>query len=181
MFRFLTRRMIDHLGRRFGYDVSYMHAMLDASPSAFRRFGKATALARHREVVDAAPHFAANLVGTLGEDCGPCTQIVADMAQRAGVPTAQIAAVLRGQVAEMHDDVALAYRFASAIFAASPDADALREQVRERWGDKGVVELTFALQGSRLYPMVKAGLGFAKECRQVTVGGESVWAKRQPA
>ena len=81
----------------------------------------------------------------------------------------------------MDEDVALAYRFAGAVLARSADADPLREQVRARWGDRGIVDLTFALQGSRLYPRVKEGLGFAKDCRQVTVDGEPVWVGRQAA
>jgi hypothetical protein len=42
------------------------------------------------------------------------------------------------------------------------------------WGEKGVIDLTFSLQLGRMFPMVKAGLGFAKECRRVTVGDKAV-------
>jgi hypothetical protein len=173
--------MLVRFGRANEYDVNYMLAMLDAAPRAFWKFGRATALANHREVVERAPWYAAKLVGVLAEDCGPCTQLVADMAHRAGVPIDQIAAVLRGDPMAMSDDNALAWRFASAVFASWPELDELREKVRRRWGDKGVIELTFALQGSRLYPMVKRGLGFAKECREVTLDGKPLAVARQAA
>lgn len=177
----LSRRMVEWFGRAFDYDVSYMLAMLDTSPRAFNTFGKVTAMANHGEVVEPAPLYAAKLVGTVGEDCGPCTQLVAEKARRDGVPVDQIAAVLKGDASAMSEDVALAWRFAGAVLAASPDLDDLRETVRRRWGDKGVIDLTFALQGSRLYPMVKLGLGFAQECRQVTLDGQPLVVARQAA
>lgn len=178
---FLSRQMIEWFGRKFDYDVSYMVAMLETSPRAFNTFGRVTAMANHREVLEPAPLYAAKLVGTVGEDCGPCTQLVADKARRDGVPVDQIAAVLRGDLSAMSEDVALAWRFAGAVFGASPELDELREAIRTRWGDKGVIDLTFALQGSRLYPMVKLGLGFAKECRQVTLDGQPLVVARQAA
>jgi hypothetical protein len=39
---------------------------------------------------------------------------------------------------------------------------------------KGVIDLTLALQMGRVFPMVKAGLGYAKECRRVRVDGDHV-------
>ena len=170
----LMHKAIDYFAGRYDYDASYMHALLDASPRGFRKFSKATGLANHGESVEAAPLHAAKLAGTLAEDCGPCTQLVADMAREAGVAADQIEAVLRGDHKAMTDDVALAWRCAPAVLAASPELDELRETVRQRWGDKGVVELTFALQASRLFPMVKLGLGYAKECRQVIVEGHPI-------
>ena len=48
-------------------------------------------------------------------------------------------------------------------------------------GRKGVVDLTLALQLGRMFPMVKAGLGYAKECRRVTVDGQNVDVVKQAA
>ena len=177
----LMHKAIDYFARRYDYDASYMHAMLDTSPRGFRKFSKVTKLANHSESVEAVPLYAAKLAGALAEDCGPCTQLVADMAREAGVAADQIEAVLRGDPRAMADDVALAWRFARAVLAASPELDNLREAVRQRWGDKGVVDLTFALQGSRIFPMVKIGLGYAKECRQVIVEGRPIPIARPAA
>jgi hypothetical protein len=37
------------------------------------------------------------------------------------------------------------------------------------------------LQLSRMFPMVKAGLGYARECRRVTVDGHSIDVIKQAA
>ena len=174
MMRFLANRILDAFARRHDYDVAYMRALLDASPSAFRKFGKVSALSGHRETVPVEASHAARLVGVLAEDCGPCTQLVADMAREEGVPDDQIVSVLSGQETAMTDPVKLAFHFARATIGSAPELDELRENVRQQWGDKGVVDLTFATQMTRIYPMVKAGLGFAASCRQVNVGSTAV-------
>ncbi len=170
MRKWLANRLLTRFSARYDYDVSYMRAILDASPPAFFKFGAAMRLSRHREAASVSASFAAKLVGAAHEDCGPCVQIVVDMAREAGVADATIDAVLRRDITAMGEEAALAFRFADAIVRKAPDGDDAREAVRRAWGDRGVVDLTFALQYSRIYPMVKAGLGYAKSCARVTVG-----------
>jgi hypothetical protein len=68
---------------------------------------------------------------------------------------------------------ALGFRFADAILRHGDD-DAAREAVRTAWGEKGVVELSMALALTRVFPMLKAGMGYHKECRLVRVGARDV-------
>jgi hypothetical protein len=151
-----------------------MEAMLDTSPAAFFKFARIIDLAQHRESAPLEAYYAAKLIGALAEDCGPCTQLVVNMAVEAGVARGQIEAVLRRDVAAMSDDTVLGFRFAEAIVARGADEDDLRNAVRTAWGDKGVLDLTLSLQVGRIFPMIKAGLGYAKECRRVTVDGHAV-------
>ena len=81
----------------------------------------------------------------------------------------------------MNDATTLGFRFAKAVCERSAAEDEAREAVRAEWGNQGVIELTFALQVGRLFPMVKAGLGYAKECRRVVVEGRNVDVIKQAA
>lgn len=174
MRKWFAKAMIDRFGRKYDYDVSYMRAMLDASPEAFFKFIAVTKLSLHAEAAPKDAVFAAKLVGTLIEDCGPCTQLVADMAREAGVADDVIAAILSRDESAMSADAAIGYLFADAVARRSDDEDAARERVRTAWGEKGVIDLTFALQISRLYPMTKAGLGYAKTCSRVMIGERAI-------
>lgn len=176
----LTRKAIAAAARRHGSDPAYLLALHAASPAGFRKFARAGALASHREAVPAEASHAARLVGSLAEDCGPCVQIEVGLAQAAGVPDAQIEAVLRSDGGAMSVDTALGHGFARAVLARSADADDLRQAVRQRWGERGVVDLTLALIGSRLFPLAKAGLGFAASCQRVTLGGRVVEVCHRP-
>lgn len=174
MLKTIAREQLRRMGARYDYDVSYMSWMLDAAPAAFFKFVKLTEAATHRESAPVSAYYAAKLVGALAEDCGPCTQLVVNMASEAGVAPEQVEAVLRRDAAAMQADTALGFRFAEAVVARSDDEDELRNKVRGAWGDKGLIDLTLGLQIGRIFPMVKAGLGYAKECRRVTVANKPV-------
>jgi hypothetical protein len=174
MFDGLKRAYLKRMGARYDYDVSYMLDMLEHSPKAFDLFARLFPLAQHRESAPKDAVIAAKLVGAMFEDCGPCTQLVVNFAKEQTVAPDQIEAVLRRDLAAMNDNVALAFRFADAILNRLPNEDEVRDAVRAEWGAKGVIDLTLALQVGRIFPMVKAGLGYAKECRRVEVAGRPV-------
>lgn len=178
MFGALTRKAIEAAARRHGSDPGYLLALHAASPAGFRKFARVATLASHREAVSAEASHAARLVGSMAEDCGPCVQIEVGLAQAAGVADGQIEAVLRGEPDAMAADTALAWRFARAVLARSAEAE--RDEVRGRWGERGVIDLTLALMGSRLFPMAKAGLGFGAACQRVTLGERVVEVVRTP-
>ena len=176
-----ARRLLRRYSNHYSYDTSYLEMLLKESPAAFFKFAPLMKALRHREVVPVGASFAAGLVGAKAEDCGPCAQLVVDMALEAGVPKDQIEAVVRRDVRAMNDGVVLAFRFADAIVRQSADADEHRDAVRAQWGQKGVIDLTFALQMGRIYPMMKAALGFAKECRRISVDGNLIDVIKQAA
>ncbi len=181
MLSWIARRALRTMSKRYAYDTSYLEMMLSQSPSAFFKFAPVMMAARHREVVPLEASFAAKLVGALAEDCGPCTQLVVDMALEAGMARELIEAVLRRDPRAMNSDTVLGFRFSDALARRSGDEDENRDAVRARWGEKGVIDLTLALQMGRMFPMVKAGLGYARECRRVSVGGHEVDVIKQAA
>lgn len=177
----IARRGLCAFAKRYGYDVSYLQMMLDQSPAAFFKFASVMKAAAHREAVPIEASFAAKLVGALAEDCGPCTQLVVDMALESGMAKDQIEAVLRRDPRAMNDATTFGFRFADAVVRRSADDEEFRDAVRAQWGQKGLIDLTLALQLGRMFPMVKAGLGYAKECRRVTVDGHNVDVVKQAA
>jgi len=174
MRKMIAKAMLAAMRARYDYDVSYMEAMLEHSPKAFDKFAKLFALAQHRESAPKDAVIAAKLVGAMAEDCGPCTQLVVNFAKEQHVSPADVEAVLRRDTAAMSESAALAFRFAEAIVYRLPHEDEAREAVRAQWGEKGLIDLTLALQIGRMFPMVKAGLGYAKECRRIEVAGRGV-------
>lgn len=181
MRKFLARRMLRAFAKRYNYDLSYAELVLSQSPAAFFKFAPLMKAAEHREVIPLQTAFAAKITGALAEDCGPCTQLTVDMALEAGVPEDQIQAVLRRDTRAMTPDTLLGFQFADAVIRRSTEDEVYREAVRARWGDKGVIDLAMALQLGRMFPMLKLALGFAKECRRVSVAGHQVDVLKQAA
>ena len=173
MLKWLIRKRLAAFEREYDYDMSYARDILEADPGALLRFMKVMGMSTYRKGVPADAWYAATVVATVAEDCGPCTQLVVTMAEREGVSSDVLRVVLERDVEAMSPDVALAYRFAHAALAHDPEADSLREQVVEHWGKKGLVSLAFAVTTARLFPTLKYALGHGRTCARVSVGGVS--------
>ena len=76
------------------------------------------------------------------------------------------------------------FRRLAAVFdalRAAKQADEWRDDIRKRWGDKGVAELAFTVAVARFYPAVKRGLGYASACERVVVADETTLAVKSGA
>ena len=173
MMTWFLRRWIAKFERTWNYDAGYLRDVLDADPRALMAFSKTAAIGTYHKDVPPAAYCAAGIVGTMSEDCGPCTQLVIDMAQRKGVDPAILRAIVARDLTAMPFEVALATRFAEASLSHAPEADDLRDEVVRRFGKRGLVSLAFAVTASRLYPTLKYALGHGRACTRLTVGGES--------
>jgi hypothetical protein len=140
---------------------------------------KVQGLAGYRKDVPLAAYCAAGIVSAMTEDCGPCTQLAIEMAEREGVDPAILRAVVAHDLAGMPYEVALALRFAEASLAHAPEADDLREEVVKRFGKRGLVSLSFALVAGRVFPTLKYALGYGHSCTRLTVGGQMQPVLRQ--
>ena len=165
---------LDQMASQFNYDVTYMREILATSSAAFEGLMSLGRAAAHRESAPLDAWHAARVMGALAEDCGPCVQLVVDMARAEGASDSQLEAVIAGDGAAMTEDVRLAFRFAESVLRKLPEQDEFREEVRRRWGDKGLIDLSYGMQIGRVFPMLKAALGHARSCQRVTIGGREV-------
>lgn len=173
MLKTLLARRIAAFEKRWDYDAAYMRDLLEAGPWTFIRFGLVTSLGRSRDA-PAAAIAAANIVATLAEDCGPCTQISVDIASASGVKPEILRAILAGDREGMGETAALGHDFARAVIDRNlADADEVRDKVARVWGARAVTSLALAVTTARMYPTLKYGLGHGLSCSRVTVAGVS--------
>jgi hypothetical protein len=173
MLKWFLRRQIAAFERTWNYDASYIREMIDADPRAMMVFGKVQGLSQYRKDVPLAAYCAAGLVAVMAEDCGPCTQLGIDMAQREGVDAAILRAIVARDYAAMPEEVALAVRFTEATLRHAPEADDLREEVLRRWGKRGLISLAFSMLSARVYPTLRYALGHGRACTRLVIGGEA--------
>ena len=183
MIRWLINWQLRRFEQRFGYDVSYNREIADASLSAFLKFATVSALAAHRQDIPREAWYAAKLAATVAEDCGPCTQLVVNMAEQDGVAPATLNAILAGDESAMGADAALGFRFAKAVLQRDLVAgERLREEVTARWGKRALVSLALTIAASRVFPTVKYALGHGQACSRIRVGdAETQVTKTAPA
>ncbi|CAN7316413.1 hypothetical protein LJR289_001632 [Pseudoduganella sp. LjRoot289] len=170
MIDWLIRLRLAAFEKRYDYDTSYLRCLLGLSRKGMLSFGRATALGKYREDVPVAAWYAAKIVAVQSEDCGPCVQLVINMAREQRVDDLVLHGVLRADVAQMGVDAALGWRYACAVVAHGEDIAALRDEVLSRWGPRALASLALAITASRMYPMLKYALGHGLSCQQVRVG-----------
>lgn len=173
MLRRFLQRWVRKFEREWSYDASYMHELIDIDPRAMLAFGKVQGLAKYQKDIPLAPWAAAAIVAVMSEDCGPCTQLTIDMAERGGVDPSLLRAVVARDYAAIPYDVALAARFTEATLRHAPEADDLREEVMRQFGRRGLVSLAFAMLAARMYPTLKYAMGHGKACTRLKIGGET--------
>ena len=181
MIKWLLRRRMDAFEKEYDYDLSYAREILEVSARAAFKLGRVMGFGNYREDVPRDASFAAGLTGTLAEDCGPCTQLVATMAEREGVAPATIRAILAGDERAMTPDAALGFRFAQAVLRHDPAADSIREEIVARWGRRALVSLAFGITTARIFPTLKYALGYGRTCTQVRVAGTTTTVTRRQA
>lgn len=164
MLRWFLHRRLDTEERKLGESVDYLRHVLDVSPAAFLRFCSILPLANCRKALPKDAWYVAQIAAVQHEDCGTCLQITVNLARREGVDAALLRCALEGNCDEMTQEMADVLRFAKSVVTASDEGDALRATLRKRYGERGLIELAYAIAASRIPPTVKRSLGYAKTC-----------------
>jgi alkylhydroperoxidase family enzyme len=169
MLKAIIKRKLAGEERRLGGSLDYVRHILDTSFGAFLRFTWVLPLNEYRRALPADAYFVARLAATRDADCGTCLQIEANLARRAGVPADVVRAAVDGRPDALPRPLQDVHRLAEAVVRATYDEDGLREELRARFGERGLVELALAIASCRVFPVVKRTLGYAKSCAHVTV------------
>lgn len=169
MLRRLILARIAAAEKAWGVPLDYCRFIVRVSLRASFRFAKFLAVDEYRRVLPVGPCYVARIVATRHEDCGTCVQIAVSQARKAGVPAEVLRAVLDGKLDALPDELRDAYRFAEAVLAANGEEDALRERIRLRYGDEGLIEMALAIATCRVFPTIKRALGYAVSCSAMAV------------
>lgn len=178
MIRYLLNKMLLRMQHRYDYDVQYMQDILQNDLGAFFKYMGFQTMAAHTGGVPDAPLFAARLRAILWDDCGPCTQLVVNLALERKIQPSLIHAIITGNADELPSDVALVVRFTELVLTHSPEADDLREKIRALWGNKGLIAIGYSIGASRVYPAFKYALGYGAACSRITVGDATLAPNR---
>jgi alkylhydroperoxidase family enzyme len=169
MLRRLILSRIASAEKQWGVPLDYCKFIVRVSLRAAFKFAKFLAVDEYRRVLPPGPCYVARIVAVRDEDCGTCVQIAVSQARKAGVPAEVLRAVLDGNPDALPEELRDAYRFAEAVVTANGEEDMLRERIRLRYGDEGLIEMALAIASCRVFPIIKRALGYALRCSAVTV------------
>ena len=169
MIRWLLTRLLKWGEKQVGgVSMDYAYHLRDVAPSRLLRFSMIKAVEGNRKHTPADVYHAAGMAAAMTEDCGPCVQIHANFAMRDGMNADVLRSLAMRKLENVPADIALGFRYGEAI-AQGVMADEMREQIRAKWGEKGLIELAFTIAVARFYPAVKRGMGYAHTCERVVI------------
>ena len=178
MLRYMFNKMLLTLQQRYAYDVRYQQDILHSDLAAFLKFSGFQTMASHSGNLPAGPLYAARIRAIVFEDCGPCSQLVANMALAAGLSQAIVRAIIEQDLAALPADIALVVQFTERVLAHDPQADALRDNIVALWGSQGLIAVSFAISAYRVYPALKYSLGYGKACQRILLNDAPVIPQR---
>lgn len=158
-----------------GVSMDYAYHLRNVMPSRLWRFSLIKMVEGPRKFTPPEVFHTAGLAAAMVEDCGPCVQIHVNLALQEKVSAETLKQLVAGKVDQAPVDVALAFRYGDAV-ARGLMADSLREQIRSKWGEKGLIELAFVVATARFYPAVKRGMGYAHTCERVIINDQETRA-----
>ena len=94
--------------------------------------------------------------------------MVVNLARKDGVSRVLVNSVMHDQPERLSDELADVYHFTQSVLRQTDDG-ALRETLRSRYGEQGLVELALAIATARIIPTTKRALGYGQSCAVLEV------------
>jgi AhpD family alkylhydroperoxidase len=148
--------------------MDYAYHLRDVAPSRLWRFTFIKVVEGERKYTPADVYHAAGMAAAMVEDCGPCVQIHVNLALKDGVSADVLRALAARRLDQAPADAALGFAYGEAV-AQGAMADDMRDRIRAKWGEKGLIELAFTIATARFYPALKRGMGYAHTCERVVI------------
>ena len=164
MLRAVATHLVQRAERRLGVGLDYVHQIVRTDIRLLARYNRIFGFLDPNRHSQALPYHVARLRGALAADCGTCVEIEINLATKAGIESTLIDAILAGRFDDLPVAVAAVARLTDAVVNDREDEPAAREIVRNEFGDAGLIELAFAMNGAALLPGIKRAMGYATAC-----------------
>lgn len=167
--RNLLHRLVRKSEETLAVESEHMHFIIDTSIGAFVDLLFFMKLATHRQKIPSDALHLARIVATQDVDCGTCVQFNVNLALREGMRPDWIKATLDHRPEALPLELQEVYQFTDHILRHTYQEDELREAIRARYGDRGLLDLAYGIASAQVMPLTKQALGFAKSCSKVEV------------
>ncbi|MEL7213355.1 MAG: hypothetical protein AAGK92_11880 [Pseudomonadota bacterium] len=162
MIRRILHNLIARAEARLGVGLDYAHKIADTDTGLLMRYNKQFAYLDPNKHCPAEAYHVARLIAAKSADCGTCVEAEISLAKQAHVAADIIDAALTG--APLPAPLNAVATLAHAVTASHDDAPDARDQIRDAYGEAGLIELSFAMTGAHLLPSLKRAMGYATTC-----------------
>jgi hypothetical protein len=170
----IAKNSLTKMQHKYQYDTAYLQHILHTDGKAFVKLMMLQPMYEHNSGIPANVYFAAKLTAVTYADCGACIELTGKMAMEHGMTDSEIQRVLRKQLSKLPEDIALAVQFTEHVLESNPNADQLRTNLKQRWGEKGLIGLSYCIASAQIYPRIKQTLGYTTNCQQIVINDKPI-------
>ncbi|MEY8800474.1 hypothetical protein AB9K35_09180 [Leisingera sp. XS_AS12] len=150
--------------KRTGVNLDYAHQIAKTDFGLMVRYGKIFSFLDPNKNVSAEAYHTARLRGAIAADCGTCVEAEINLARKAGVSRDAITAILQSTYSALSDELQAVARLSDAVVGQRQDDAEARAKVLDAYGEAGLIEISFAMNGAALLPGIKRAMGYATIC-----------------
>jgi len=163
MFKKIMNHILSKNEKRIGVKLDYARKIVSVDNRLFMRYGKVFSFLDPRKHLSIDAYHASRICGALSADCGSCVEAEINLAKNSGLSDDFINHILAKNLEVLPDEIVAVVELSSAVtnFQDAPEA---RENIIKYYGEKGLVELSFAMNGAALLPGIKRAMGYATSC-----------------
>jgi alkylhydroperoxidase family enzyme len=154
--------MILRAEKRLGVALDYVRQIAKTDVGLLTRYNRLFGTIDPRKHLPADAYHAARIRAALASDCGSCVQAEINLAKKSKLDPALIDALLSGS--PLKQPLASVVQLTDAVVANRQDASEARAEIIKAWGDTGLIELSFAMNGAAMLPGIKRAMGYATAC-----------------
>lgn len=160
----IAAKLVARAETRIGVGLDYAHHIARTDFGLMSRYGKIFGFLDPNKQSTPLAYHTARLRGAIAADCGTCVEAEINLAKQAGIHPETIEQILSADYAELSDEISAVARLADAVVGRREDDPIARELVQKTFGDAGLIEISFAMNGAALLPGIKRSMGYATTC-----------------
>ena len=164
MLKRIAHYLVGRAERRVGVAFDYVHKIADTEVGLLARYNKLFGFLDPNTKVPPEAYHIARLRGALAADCGTCVEAELGLARNAKIDPALVDQVLIGDYSNLKPELAAVARLSDAVTSQREDEPEAREIIKEAYGEAGLIEVCFAMNGAALLPGIKRSMGYATAC-----------------
>ncbi|WP_172328719.1 hypothetical protein [Mangrovicoccus sp. HB161399] len=161
MFGALSKALIARTESRLGVGFPYVRRIAETKTRLLLRYKKFIDFLDPNQDVPPEAYHLARIRGAMAAACADCVESEIARAKAAGLRESLIREFLTAAPGELPAPLDDVMRLADAVVRDRSDDPEARERVRAAFGEAGLIELAFAMNGAALIPGVKRAMGFA--------------------
>lgn len=156
--------LINRSERRIGVKFEYAHNIAETDTRLLIRYNKIFGFLNANKFVSPLAYHTARLRGAIAADCGTCIEAEVNLALKAHIDPSSVANILASNYASLPPEIAAVAELSDAVVANRADDPVARNSLRHAFGDAGLIELAFAMNGAAMLPGIKRAMGYATVC-----------------